>query len=124
MRELMRAGYGYDDIAVRLGVAPAAVRDEAARLAAAGELDGLYRPEPEERRPEIEERRRERDRIEAAAREAVWAARAKSALVARGLTRGRLPCPRCGGTVRLALLGPRRRLSARCDTGRCLRSHE
>lgn len=41
---LMRLGYGYDDIAVKLGLDPSIVREEADLLAAEGRLDALYQP--------------------------------------------------------------------------------
>jgi len=40
---LMRSGLGYDDIAARIKINPAYVRQEAARLKSLGKLDDMYR---------------------------------------------------------------------------------
>lgn len=135
MHNLMRAGFGFEDIAHKLGIELGLVMEEVELLRAEGRLDALYTgrlaeevaastpaiaapvepPRPAERRAAF---------LQRAAEALAFAMKAKGQMRAKGLTRARKACPRCGGIVHLALVGGRGHVHAACETPSCLRVTE
>lgn len=130
IHNLMRAGFGTEDIAHKLGCALALVEEERDLLRAEGRLDALYTgrlAEPVEvtapgiMQPVVARSPEERRAafLRRIAQDLAWVLKAKAQMRAKGLSSARKQCPHCGGMVRLALSGSRNHVHAACETPSC-----